>query len=83
MDNVNAQIHEVSAVTEQMSAGVEEITASTEGVARISGTISTNMLNVASASEEQLVAMTDIDRAANEMASMSNALQQLINRFTY
>lgn len=83
IDNVNAQIHEVSAVTEQMSAGVEEITASTEEVARISGTISTNMLNVASASEEQLAAMTDIDRAAHEMARMSNALQQLINRFTY
>ena len=83
IDSVNTQIHEVSAVTEQMSAGVEEITASTEEVSRISGTISTNMIHVASASEEQLAAMTAIDEAAKEMARMSTELQSLINRFTY
>lgn len=83
IDNVNTQIHEVSAVTEQMSAGVEEITASTEEVSRISGTISDNMIHVASASEEQLAAMTEIDEAAKEMARMSAELQSLINRFTY
>ncbi|GGG14728.1 methyl-accepting chemotaxis protein TlpC [Lysinibacillus alkalisoli] len=83
IDEVNTQVHEVSAVTEQMSAGVEEITSSTEAVAQISTTISDNITHVAAATEEQLEAIKQIDDASHHMAEQAQELQNLINRFTF
>lgn len=75
------QIHEVSAVTEQMSASVDEIT---ESVGLVANTSSKNMdayQNITSATEQQLASMQEMTSASEGLAKMAADLSAKIEYF--
>lgn len=81
IDNVNSEMQEVSAISEEMSAGVEQVSASVLEMADIVKSSASNTAEIASASEEQLASMQEVSSAASELAKMSESLSDLIKQF--
>lgn len=81
IDNVNSEMQEVSAISEEMSAGVEQVSASVLEMADIVKSSASNTAEIASASEEQLASMQEVNSAASELAKMSESLSDLVKQF--
>lgn len=79
--NVVQQIIDVSAVTEEMSAGSEEVTASVNEIANIADQSSKAFEKVVAASQEQLTAINGIKSTSEEIQGISNSLNQKVKRF--
>jgi len=80
---VSTQLHNVSTVTEQMSAGVEEVTASTEAMARIASKATEHTEHVTLTAKEQLAFIDNMASSAKEMAQQAHELQGLLKKFQY
>lgn len=78
---INGQIHDISAVTEQMSAGAEEVAASVVEISNIARTTSDAFQSVTAATQEQLASMDEITASSGELSKMASDLQVKIERF--
>ncbi|GGF63544.1 methyl-accepting chemotaxis protein [Paenibacillus albidus] len=78
---INGQIHDISAITQQMSAGAEEVTASVLEISNISRSTSDAFQNVTAATEQQLASMEEISTSTTELSKMAMDLQHKIERF--
>jgi methyl-accepting chemotaxis protein len=78
---INGQIHDISAITEQMSAGAEEVAASVQEITSISRSTSDAFQNVTAATQQQLASMEEISASSTELSRMASDLQNKIERF--
>jgi methyl-accepting chemotaxis protein len=75
------QIHETSAVTEQLSASSEEISASMEMNAATTNEVFDRTQNVAAASEQQLALVENISHSAEQLRGIVNDLNTSVSYF--
>lgn len=80
---VSTQLHDISAVTEQMSASIEEVTASSEEMARIASRATDSSEHVTVTAKEQLASIEQMASLAKEMAQQADELQGLLKKFNY
>lgn len=81
MEQVADQIQEMSATTEQISAGSQQVTASVSHMADISKQTSASSQNVVFTTEAQLASVEEISRSAAALSEMAENLQTLIRQF--
>ncbi|WP_172252397.1 methyl-accepting chemotaxis protein [Saccharibacillus deserti] len=79
--NLSVQLHEVSAVTEQMSASSEQVLATVESSAAIAGGSKDMAQSVAAATEEQLASVQEVTGSAAYLSKLAQDLQTSIERF--
>ncbi|WP_083675454.1 methyl-accepting chemotaxis protein [Paenibacillus borealis] len=79
--HVGEQIHEVSAITEQMSASSAEVAASVQEMAAISRAALDSFQSVTAATEEQLASMEEITASSAALSAMASDMQQQVERF--
>ncbi|CAG7652335.1 methyl-accepting chemotaxis protein [Paenibacillus allorhizosphaerae] len=75
------QIHDISAVAEQMSASSEEVAAAVEEMAVSSKSSVQYTQNVLSSSQEQLASMEEITSTAESLTVLAEQLQKAVERF--
>ena len=78
---IASQMQDVSAVTEEISAGTHNMLGAIENVAKISIDSSGNAENVVSAAEEQKSLMKEVANAAEDLTNMAVELQSLMSSF--
>ncbi len=78
---VSDQIQEISAASQQISAGVEEVTASISEVARVAQHSSEETQTMAASAQQQLAALEEIGSAAGELSDMATGLQKDLGFF--
>ncbi|ANY65403.1 hypothetical protein BBD42_02145 [Paenibacillus sp. BIHB 4019] len=78
---INERLHEVSAASEQLSAGSQEVAASIEDMESISRGSASRFEQVADASGLQLASMNEISSSAESLRQLSEELNALISRF--
>lgn len=78
---ISGQIHDISAVTEQMSAGAEEIAASVIEMSSISRATFDSFQSVTAATEQQLASMEEISNSSTELSKLAGDLQHKVERF--
>lgn len=84
MDNIKqlaSQMHDVSAITEQMSASSEEVLATVEESAKLSGQASEFTQSVAAATQEQLASIEEVSGSASYLSELAQELEDTISRF--
>lgn len=79
--NVTSQIQEVTATSEQMSAGTQEVAASIGEIARIARDSSSGLQTVAAATEEQLASMEQVAHSSEELDRMATSLNSSVSKF--
>ncbi|MEF2968119.1 methyl-accepting chemotaxis protein [Paenibacillus sp. M1] len=75
------QIHEVSAITEQMSASADEIADSVAQISQTSSKSLDSFQSVTAATQEQLASMEEISSASNGLARMAADMHAQIEHF--
>lgn len=80
-EEVASQIQEVSAVAEQMSAGSEEVSASIDEMAFIAETSHQSTMNVIKLTDDQILAIEEVEKVSGSLQSISNDLNELVNTF--
>ncbi|MFS0557186.1 methyl-accepting chemotaxis protein [Brevibacillus sp. 179-C9.3 HS] len=80
--NVAAHILEVSAASEQMSAGSQQVSASVDEMHNIAKHASLDAQTVVKATKEQLQAIQEIGQSVERLNAVAEELQQGIGRFT-
>lgn len=78
---INSQLHDISAITEQMSAGAQEVAASVHEISGISRSTTEAFQGVTAATAQQLASMEEISASSTELSRMAGDLQQKIERF--
>lgn len=78
---INGQLHDISAITEQMSAGAQEVAASVQEISGISRSTSDALQGITAATEQQLASMEEISASSSELSKMAGDLQHKIERF--
>ncbi len=78
---IASQMQDVSAVTEEISAGTHNMVGAIENVAKISTDSSANAENVVAASEEQTALMKEVANAAESLTQMAVELQKVMSSF--
>lgn len=78
---VTEQIQEVSAASQQMSAGTEQVVSSIEYITEVSAQTAMGTQTVSAAAEEQLASMEEITASANSLSKMAEDLQGLVRKF--
>lgn len=81
ISDMAGQLHENSAITEQMSAGSEEVSASMQQTASSAALNMDKAENVAAAAEEQLALMQNISEAAEQLNGIVAELNREVSRF--
>lgn len=79
--HITEQIHDVSAITQKMSASAQQITSSVSNIAQTSQQSLDSFQSVTAATEEQLASMEEISAAAEGLARMAADLQTKIEHF--
>ncbi len=79
--HLSVQLHEVSAVTEEMSASSEQVLATVESTAVIAGTAKDMSQSVAAAADEQLASVQEVTGSAAYLSKLAQDLQTSIERF--
>jgi len=79
--SVATKVQEIAAAAEQQTASVEEVTASVEDVSAISEESAAGTQETSAGAEEQSACMDQLVNAAQELARLSNELQQEVSRF--
>ena len=79
--HIVTQIHETSAITEQMSASSEEISATMDHAAASSSQIFVRSQSVAAATEEQLAMMQNIAAASEQLGAVVDTLNESVAYF--
>ena len=80
-NKISGQLHDISAITEQMSAGAQEVAASVHEISGISRSTSDALQSVTAATEQQLASMEEISASSTELSKMAGTLQNKIERF--
>lgn len=78
---ITEQIHDVSSITEEMSASAEQIAASVQQMAESSSKSLDAFQSVTAATEEQLASMEEISSASEGLARMAADMQTKIEKF--
>jgi methyl-accepting chemotaxis protein len=78
---IASQMQDVSAVTEEISAGTHNMLGAIENVAKISTESSGNAESVVAASQEQTALMKEVANAAENLTVMAVELQSLMSSF--
>ncbi|KAI7258678.1 hypothetical protein KC345_g10506 [Hortaea werneckii] len=81
--HVGEQIHEVSAITEQMSASSSEVAASVQEMAKIAKAALDSFQSVTAATEEQLASMEEITSSSAALSAMASDMQGQVERFHF
>ncbi|MGG7621298.1 methyl-accepting chemotaxis protein [Bacillus coreaensis] len=81
IENVSAEIQELSNVSEQMSTSMEQVNASIDQVIQISKQSIDNTAEIASVSEEQLATVEEVTSSASNLSNMAEDLRELIRGF--
>lgn len=79
--HITEQIHDVSAITQQMSASAEEIANSVKHISQSSQHSLDSFQSVTAATQEQLASMEEISSAADGLARMAADMQTKIEHF--
>ncbi|WP_110931119.1 methyl-accepting chemotaxis protein [Paenibacillus bouchesdurhonensis] len=79
--HITEQIHDVSAITQQMSASAEEIANSVKHISETSQQSLDSFQSVTAATQEQLASMEEISSAADGLARMAADMQTKIEHF--
>jgi methyl-accepting chemotaxis protein len=74
-NQIVAQIHDIAAISQQISAGAEEITATMNEIGEISKRNADHSQNVAASSEQQLATMQEISSSASFLTQTAEELQ--------
>ncbi|MGH4118732.1 methyl-accepting chemotaxis protein [Clostridium sp.] len=81
INSIASQMQDVSAVTEEISAGTHNMIESIGNVAKISTESTANAENVVAASQEQTALMKEVANAAENLTEMAMELQALMSNF--
>lgn len=81
INSINEQIQDISAVSEQMTAGTEEASASVLELSQMSDQSAGSAQATSAAVEEQLASINEIAYASQELSEMAGKLQALVKRF--
>jgi methyl-accepting chemotaxis protein len=79
--DVATMINEIAAATEQQSASVEEVTASVEDVSSICEESAAGTQETSAAAQQQTASMDVLVNAAQELAKLSDELQEEVAKF--
>lgn len=81
VNDVANQIQEVSASTQQMSAGTEQVMQAVKTIESVAAESVASTQNVSAATEEQLATMDEIASASAALSKMAAELQSAISKF--
>ncbi|TYP77925.1 methyl-accepting chemotaxis protein [Paenibacillus methanolicus] len=81
IESIASQIHDNSAITEQMSASSEQVSATMEQSAHTAQLTLDSTRSVAAATEEQLALMEDITSAADQLQRIVSQLTESVTSF--
>jgi len=76
----SGQIQEVSSTTQEISAEMEEMAATMSEISNFSNTSSQEAVNMATATEEQLATIEQIEESAQNLRVLSNKLKEQLNK---
>jgi methyl-accepting chemotaxis protein len=80
-EEVTSQIEEVSAVAEQMAASSEEVSASIDEMAFIAETSNANTMSVIKLTDEQILAIEEVEKVSGILQGISADLNELVAKF--
>ncbi|WP_079524252.1 methyl-accepting chemotaxis protein [Solibacillus isronensis] len=78
---VQNQVNEITAVSDSIHSKMESVSEQSLEMATISETTADNTVSVASASEEQLASMSEVNTAAGSLAHLAEELQGIVAKF--
>ncbi|MER2114090.1 MAG: methyl-accepting chemotaxis protein, partial [Solibacillus isronensis] len=78
---VQNQVNEITAVSDSIHAKMESVSEQSLQMATVSETTADNAVSVASASEEQLASMSEVNTAAGSLAHLAEELQGIVAKF--
>ena len=81
MDGVSAVVEETTAATEQMAAGAGEVTGSIENIASVSEENSAAVEEVSASAEEMSAQVEEVTASAQSLNEMAQALQEVVAQF--
>lgn len=80
---VEGQFREVSAASQQMSAGTAQVVLQFEAISQVAEGAATGTQNVSAVAEEQLASMEEISSSASVLTDLADELQMLVGKFKY
>lgn len=82
VDSVSAVVEENTAATEEMSANSTEVAQAMESIASVSEENSAAVEEVSASTEEMSAQVEEVSASAQELSSISQALQNIVGKFT-
>lgn len=81
IENSNAGVQELSAISEEMSASAQQVGVAVEEVEKLAKTTSQSSSEIAAATEEQLATMEQISTSAISLADLAERLREMVTKF--
>lgn len=81
ISDVSVKIQEIDASTERLTADFKMVAEKHEDVSRLSEENARNTNEIAAASEEQVASMEEIQSASHSLSKISEALNEMVQRF--
>ncbi|MGE7983674.1 methyl-accepting chemotaxis protein [Solibacillus sp. NPDC093137] len=78
---VQDQVNQIATVSDSIHSKMESVSAQSLQMANVSETTADNAISVASASEEQLASMSEVNSAASSLARLAEELQSIVAKF--
>ncbi|WP_336045703.1 methyl-accepting chemotaxis protein [Solibacillus ferritrahens] len=78
---VQNQVNQISTVSDSIHSKIESVSEQSLQMAKVSETTADNAVSVASASEEQLASMSEVNAAATSLARLAEQLQAIVAKF--
>lgn len=78
---VQNQVNQISTVSDSIHSKIESVSEQSLQMAKVSETTADNAVSVASASEEQLASMSEVNAAATSLARLAEQLQAIVAEF--
>lgn len=81
VENLNSEIQEITAASEQLSASSEEVVKSVEWVKQLAGETAANTQTISAAAEEQSASMEEIAASSQALSRLADELQMVVRKF--
>jgi methyl-accepting chemotaxis protein len=81
--DVAKQIREVSAASQQMSAGTSQVVNQFESISQVAEGAASGTSNASAVAQEQLASMQEIATSAATLSDLADELQMLVGKFRY
>jgi len=81
VQQLNSEIREISAATEEMSAASNEVVRSVDSVRAVASDTAGDTQTISAAAEEQAASMEEIASSSQALAHMSDELQAVVSKF--